>query len=319
MKLFFVELNVSKLSARPPFYPAFRRLWASLRVRPSSPRRAFGVVGALAAIAAAVIFGSPAAFAQQTAAPASENAIETQQPTLVDSPLNATEEELDGILSPKDRIKAIRRWDADITRFEKLDQTEPDPENAILLLGSSSIRLWTDAAEMLAPYPIIRRGYGGARHSDFVVFARRLISPHQYRAMVLFVANDITGSSEDRSVDEVRKMVMHVIGVSRKYQPDAPILLIEVTPTPSRWKVWPEIRSLNAMFREVALTEPNVFCLNTAEYYLNADDTPRPELFRGDKLHQNEEGYRIWADLIRRRLDEILSEETVQAKSVRAS
>ncbi|EMI57668.1 GDSL-type esterase/lipase family protein [Rhodopirellula sallentina] len=261
------------------------------------------------------ILGMGGATAQENATSGGQADHGGETKTVVDSPLNATPDELQGIISEEDRQKAIERWEKDIAKFEELDQTQQDPDNAVMLLGSSSIRLWSQAAEMLAPYPIIRRGYGGARYSDMVVFARRLISPHQYRVLVVFIANDITGSEQDRTVDEVEKMVMHVIGVSKKYQPDAPILLVEVTPTPSRWKVWPEVRRLNEMFREVALTQPNVYCLTTAEYYLNADDTPRSELFLKDMLHQNEAGYLIWGDLIGRRLDEILTDEEVQVSA----
>jgi hypothetical protein len=32
---------------------------------------------------------------------------------------------------------------------------------------------------------------------------------------------------------------------------------------------------------------------------LNADGKPRKELFGDDMLHMNNEGYRIWTDLIR--------------------
>lgn len=229
---------------------------------------------------------------------------------LAGASLNATDAELEGILSPTDRAKAARKWEKAIAGLERLDRTQPDPENAVLVVGSSSIGLWDDAAEMLAPYPIIRRGYGGARFSDLVVFANRLFSPHEYRALVVFVGNDISGSKHDRSVDSVRKMVLYVIEVSRKHQPDSPVLLVEVTPTPSRAGAWPQVRGLNAMLREVALTHPGVAFISTAEYYLDSQDEARTELFRQDQLHQNESGYRIWADIIRRRLDEVLGENS---------
>ncbi|TWU15365.1 GDSL-type esterase/lipase family protein [Allorhodopirellula heiligendammensis] len=253
---------------------------------------------------------------------AASNAL-AQEKKIPSSSRNATEVELEGILSPQDRAKAIARWEQEITGLEQLDRSQSDPEDAVMLLGSSSIRLWEDAAEMLAPYPIIRRGYGGARFSDLVVFAKRLVTPHQYKALVVFVANDITGSDADRSVDAVRKMVLHVIEVSHQHQPDAPVLLVEVTPTPSRWRVWPQIRDLNAMLRDVALTHPGVSFISTAEYYLDSQDQSRPELFRQDKLHQNEPGYQLWAELIRRRLDEVLgntaSVNTSSAREVSAT
>lgn len=213
------------------------------------------------------------------------------------------------LLSPQQRNAAIDRWEKDITRLESLDQSEPDHEDAVLLVGSSSIRLWEGATDALAPYPVIRRGYGGAKYSDLSVYAKRLIEPHSFRALVCFVGNDISGGKGDHAVADVEKWVRSIIAIARDHQPDAMTLLVEVTPTPSRFDAWPKIRRLNAMLREVALTERNVSFVATAEFYLNRDDQPRLNLFRDDHLHLNETGYQIWASLIKRRLDEVLSEE----------
>ncbi len=274
--------------------------------RRSHPKQIF--FPALVLVALIAVGGFPSSASSQDATV--EKTSETTQ-TASEQDLNATETELAGILTPADRANSIERWEKDIAKFARLDESEPDPENAVMLLGSSSIRLWENAAEMLAPYPTIRRGYGGARYSDLVVFAKRLITPHEFRALVVFVANDITGSKEDRSVEAVRRMVMHVIEIAREHQPESPILLVEVTPTPSRFHVWKEIRELNAMLREVALTQPNVSFVSTAEYYLDNEDQPRAEFFRDDRLHQNTAGYQVWAELIRRELDNVLSDHAL--------
>lgn len=203
--------------------------------------------------------------------------------------------------------EAVSRWEGDIQKLEALDAAEPDPEDAVLLVGSSSIRLWDGAVGAMKPYPIIRRGYGGAKYSDLLVYARRLIEPHEYQAIVFFVGNDVSGGKTDHAVEDVEKWVRAIVKVARDHQPDAAILLVEVTPTPVRFDAWPKIRKLNAMLREVALTEPNTSFVSTAEFYLDRDDQPRRELFRDDNLHQNETGYQVWASLIKRRLDEVLA------------
>lgn len=213
------------------------------------------------------------------------------------------------LLSPAKRKAAIDRWEEDITAFESLDQATPGPDGAILLVGSSSIRLWEGAGEALAPYPVIRRGYGGAKFSDLYVFAKRLIEPHSFRAIVCFVGNDISGKKTDHEVADVEKWVRSIVSIVRDHQPDAVTLLVEVTPTPSRFDAWPKIRQLNSMLREVALTEPSVSFVATAEFYLDRDDQPRRSLFRDDNLHLNETGYQIWGSLIKRRLDEVLAAE----------
>lgn len=223
----------------------------------------------------------------------------TEQPT-----------ESSSVLEPY-REAAIEKWEQAILQLEKKDATEAHSDSSVLFIGSSSIRLWKTIVEDIAPYHPIQRGYGGARFSDVAVYAERLIQPHQYRALVVFVANDIQGKDTDHTVDEVASLVRHIMDVSRQHQPKAPILFIEITPTASRFAAWPEIRRLNARLRDIALATPHTYFIPTAQHYLHPDATPRDELFVDDKLHLNREGYSIWANLVRRRLDEVLRLETM--------
>jgi len=201
---------------------------------------------------------------------------------------------------------AEKRWGSAIEELQALDKTEQHPENAILFIGSSSVRLWQSIESDMAPFPVIRRGYGGAKFSDVAVFAERLITPHQYDAMVVFVANDVVGKSTDLSVDEVERLTRHVVGVSQQHQSDSPVLLVEITPTASRLVAWPKIRRVNDRLREISLTTPNVYFVETADYYLDAKGKPIDEYFKSDRLHQTEAGYTVWGALIKRRLREVL-------------
>lgn len=201
---------------------------------------------------------------------------------------------------------AKKKWESDISKWEQLDQSTTDPQDAILLIGSSSIRRWDTAATDLAPYKVIGRGYGGARFTDLAVFAERLIQPHQYKAIVIFVANDITGGTQDRPQDVVEACVKHVVKVAQSHSPKSPVILIEITPTSSRRKGWPKVRKLNAWLRDYSLTKKNVSFVPTAEWYLDNDDEVRDEYFVADKLHLNPEGYAVWGSLIKRELDRVL-------------
>jgi lysophospholipase L1-like esterase len=158
----------------------------------------------------------------------------------------------------------------------------------------------------MAPYRVIQRGFGGSKYSDVAVFARRIMHPHQYRALVVFVANDVSGEPDDHSPEQVEQLARYIVGVSKQHQPEAPVLLIEVTPSESRFRVWPRIRQVNARLREIALSMPDTYFIPTAEHYLDPAGYPRSELFVADKLHLNRAGYTLWSTLIRRRLDDVL-------------
>ncbi|GAA5509379.1 GDSL-type esterase/lipase family protein [Novipirellula caenicola] len=204
----------------------------------------------------------------------------------------------------------IKRWQRDIVSLEKENESLQPNQDAVLFIGSSSIRRWDTIATDMAPFRCIERGYGGAKFSDVAVFAKRLIEPHQYRAMVMFVANDVSGRSNDHPLDKIEAWVRYIIGVSRSHQPDAAVLLIEITPCESRFASWDKIRAVNALLKEIALTTPDTYFIPTAEHYLTADDSPRPELFVADKLHLSPEGYQLWGSIIRQRLSDVLRQRT---------
>src|SRR5512133_2165225 len=152
--------------------------------------------------------------------------------------------------SPVSKYKSlpeVKSWENDIQKFEQLDKSETYPKNAILFAGSSSIRLWSSLEKDMAPYAVIQRGFGGSKLSDLAVYANRIFDPHPCSAIVLFVANDITGSDQDKSPREVAILFRNILKTIRKSHPETPVFWIEITPTTLRWKVWPEIQKANHM------------------------------------------------------------------------
>jgi hypothetical protein len=207
----------------------------------------------------------------------------------------------------KYRSGSTKRWEKDIAKLEALDKSESHPDNAILFVGSSSIRRWETIAADMAPYHPIRRGFGGCKWSDVAIFADRLITPHQFRAVVFFVANDITGGDDDKTPEEVAALFAQVWQRVRAHNSDAPVFFIPVTPTPSRWSVWPTARKANSEIRQFCADKDNTWFIGTESIYLDADGQPRPGLFVGDRLHLNPDGYSRWATAIKSHLDTVLN------------
>ena len=211
------------------------------------------------------------------------------------------------------REAAIKRWEKDIAAFDEPNADEQSSPEAILFLGSSSIRRWSTIATDMAPFQTIRRGYGGAKFTDMAVFAERLITPHRFRGIVMFVGNGVVGKPEDHSPELIEQLARHIVKVGHVHAPGTPFFLIEITPCQKRFEAWPKIRAVNAKLREVALSTPDTYFIPTASHYLNADGTPRGELFVEDQLHLNADGYRLWSSLIRHRLNEVLHQRAEEA------
>jgi hypothetical protein len=202
---------------------------------------------------------------------------------------------------------AAKSWEPEVQQLEALDKSEKDPDNAILFIGSSSIRLWNNIAKDMTPYPVIRRGYGGAKFSDLIFYTDRLVYPHDFRALAVFVANDISNTPEDKSPEEILKLFKEVVRVVRVKNPEKPIFFIEITPTNSRWKVWNQTDKANELVKQYCESNRNLHFIETAESFMGEDGKPRTELFRNDQLHLKQIGYDIWAERIKDKLNQVLN------------
>ena len=201
------------------------------------------------------------------------------------------------------------KWETSIKQLENLNETENYSDQAILFIGSSSIRRWDSIKEDVNPYKPIKRGYGGAHYYDLIHFTKRLVSPHKVKAIAIFVANDITGEKEginDLSPKEVLNLSKFVVKQIRKTHKKIPIFFIETTPTSSRWKVWDKISKANDLIKDFTLKKKNMFYIDTRTFYIKSNGMPNDEFFIADKLHLNNKGYKLWGKIIKESFDKNL-------------
>ncbi len=199
------------------------------------------------------------------------------------------------------------KWEQDVAKMIATNLSDGD-DDAILCLGSSSFRLWNTISADMAPYKIVRRAYGGAKYCDLAIHAPKLVQGLRFRAAMIFVANDITGNEKDKSPEEVARLATIVMDTVRKQRPDAPIFLIAITPSPSRFQHWPKIELANRSLEKLSSNETKTFFIPTRDRYLNSQGEPRLELFVKDMLHQNQDGYAIWSAILKDSLEKNLGE-----------
>ncbi|MGB3802361.1 MAG: GDSL-type esterase/lipase family protein [Lewinella sp.] len=194
-------------------------------------------------------------------------------------------------------------WEPEIARFEAEDGRTPPPRDAILFVGSSSIRFWRHLAEDMAPLTVIRRGFGGAKLHDVTHFADRIILPYRPSAIVLFAGtNDISGQANDKTPEALFADFTELAELIRGELPGTPLYYISMTPIPARREVWPSLREANEAIAKYAQQHPHLHFIDMTDAFLNASDQPRNDLFWWDKVHLNRKGYRIWAGRIRDRM-----------------
>ncbi len=189
------------------------------------------------------------------------------------------------------------RWEKDISAYERADETNPPPKNALLFIGSSTIVRWKTLAEVFPKHRVINRGFGGSQIVDSTHFADRLIFPHKPKMIFLRAGgNDLWAG---KSPEEVFADFTNFAAKVRTKLPKTEIVFISLSPSIARWTQADEEKSLNKMVATYIRSRPLLKYIETYDMVLGADGKPRPELFVEDKLHFNAEGYKLLAERVR--------------------
>ena len=188
------------------------------------------------------------------------------------------------------------RFDGDIAAFEARDRTNPPPQNAILFIGSSSIRMWKTLAADFPQHKVINRGFGGSEIADSVHFVDRIVIPYRPGMVVMYAGgNDINaGKSPERVAEDFKAFVEKV----RAKVPDVPIAYISIAPNPARWAQVDRVRRANELIREFTKTGRKLKFIDVFPHMLGEDGQPRAGIYLDDRLHMNEKGYAIWKEIV---------------------
>ena len=189
------------------------------------------------------------------------------------------------------------RWESEIAAFASADRTNPPPRNAVLFVGSSSIRLWRTLAQDFPGTPVINRGFGGSQISDSVYYADRIVRPYSPRLIVFYAGgNDLNAG---KTPEEVFGDYQAFVAKVQAALPQTRIAFISTAPNPARWRLVSEMKRLNELVEQYTQKNPQVIFIDVFHRMLGPDGQPLPDIYVADKLHMNAKGYRLWTEIIR--------------------
>ena len=193
----------------------------------------------------------------------------------------------------------------EIRAFEQSDAKAPPPKDAILFVGSSSIRLWKTLAEDFPELKVINRGFGGSQVEHSVRYADRIVLPHRPKLIVFYAGdNDLaTGKSPHRVLADFKTFIEKV----HTALPETRVLYISIRPSVARWHLQGRQWLTNRLIREFADSNPTAEYVDVVPALLGPDGRPRADFLVADKLHLNDDGYRAWTAAIRPHVDRALA------------
>ena len=204
--------------------------------------------------------------------------------------------------APRELVATNLPFAAEINAFADVDHDTPPPTNAILFVGSSSIRLWKTLAEDFPQHQVINRGFGGSQIIDSVNYANRIIIPYRPKHIVLYAGgNDINAG---KSAQEVLADFQAFVRKIRESLPDVQISYISIAPNPARWSQAGRVREANRLISTYARYDGRISFIDVFSHMLGRNGQPRPDIYVADRLHMNEKGYELWKKIVGAHLDQ---------------
>lgn len=190
-----------------------------------------------------------------------------------------------------------RFWD-DVQTIKKFDKIYKPIDNPIVFVGSSSIRMWYDAANVFATYKVINRGVGGTVVNDVIHYAQELIFDYNPRQVVIYVGENDLGDGTTPA-DTIFERTIKLFNIIRTKLPEVHISYISIKPGPGRDYARATLFKTNDLVKSYISTQRNMTFIDVSKRMLNKDGSYRTELFVSDKIHMTPEGYKIWVKAIK--------------------
>jgi lysophospholipase L1-like esterase len=186
-------------------------------------------------------------------------------------------------------------WKAEMEAFAKLDADKMPPQGAVLFVGSSSIRLW-DLTKSFPDLDAINRGFGGSQICDSTLRADELVVKYQPRRIVFYAGDNDVNSG--KSAEQVHVDFSAFVAKVRKSLPKTPIVFISIKPSIARWHKRETQREANRRIAEDCEKDETLEFVDLWPVMLGENGEPKKEIFQPDRLHMNDEGYKLWVELL---------------------
>jgi lysophospholipase L1-like esterase len=191
---------------------------------------------------------------------------------------------------------APEKWASEINKYTQADAIKAPARDAVVFVGSSSIRRWTSLAADFPGITTINRGFGGSELSDSVFYADRIVIPYAPRLVVVYAGeNDLqAGKSAEGLLADFKAFCAKI----HPALPKTKIIFLAVKESPSRAKIRDKVLLANQLIAAACAQDPRRTFVDVATPMLDAAGKTRPELFIADQLHLQPAGYAIWTQVL---------------------
>ena len=176
------------------------------------------------------------------------------------------------------------------------DRSAPPPQNAILFIGSSIFRQWTNVKEHMAPLPVFNRAFGGSRTWEVLHYMDQIVLPYRPRIIVYYTgSNDVNaGQPAQAIVGRTMEFMMR----AHTALPATRIYYVAINRSPDKRDKWDVVDAVNAQMKTTASSTPYLDYIDLNPVLFKHGE-PRMELYRPDGLHFHPPAYDEFTDIIK--------------------
>ena len=186
----------------------------------------------------------------------------------------------------------------EIQNFKKQDSTHFPPKNAILFVGSSSIRKWQDLQSYFPDKTVINRGFGGSELTDAIRYANDIIIPYHPKQIVIYSGENDLAYSDSITPTIVLNRFVKLFSIIRSGLPMVPVVYISIKPSPSRARLMSKMVEANRLIQQFLQSKKKAVFVDVYYKMLDKNGKPMNDVFSPDNLHMNAKGYHIWQKAI---------------------
>ncbi len=198
-----------------------------------------------------------------------------------------------------DSLKWIQRDAHAVRTFEQQDASANNLSCDVLFVGSSSFRMWTTLEQDMAPLTVINRSYGGSCIRDILYYYDSIVKRFTPRKIILYVENDLSGSSADTSVGDAYDLFRLFAQKVQGDFPDVTLYIVSIKPSFAREKERTKTVMLNTLLKEYCENNDHLVFIDITRAMFDETGKLRDDLFLADRLHLNAKGYALWTGIIK--------------------
>lgn len=185
----------------------------------------------------------------------------------------------------------------DIRAFLDRDKTDPPPRDAILFIGSSIFRQWTNVREHMAPLPVFNRAFGGSRTWEVLHYMDQIVLPYRPRVIVYYTGSNDVNAGE--SAQDIVSRIKAFVDRTHTALPATRVYFVAINKSPDKRDRWNVVDAVNNELRAAAQTTPHLRYIDLNPALFGAKGEPKTELYRPDGLHFHPPAYDLFAGIIK--------------------